>query len=723
MGQKIILSIAPGQFPQTFNVSQNDVNRELTVQIVDVDGNPYLVPNTATVKLQGTKPSTLGFSVTGTVNPNNKSVVTFETTNEMTDEYGRIPAEVRITDTDDTVLGSANLILDVEKNPHPNGTTDGSAPELIPIITQLVERAETAAEDAEDAAEDAQDILDQFNTVTASATTLPAGSDATVTYNEGAFAFGIPKGDKGDKGNTGNTGPTGPTPQLSIGSVITGEAGTDAAVTITGTDEEPVLNFTIPRGDPGKVTEDCIYAAKWDRTTNKLTRLYDAASIPTDITNFCHKGSINPNYDNPFDMLYPWRDITVCNVDLTAYRALQAGASLSSCITAIYGDPDFTYFGSENLFVGVYIPDFWYWSGEDSNGAITYCVSETEKLGYKHHEEEIRAISFAVDVGNSKVSSGAGLPLTGIQVQQIHSRANSSGFTLTDIESDDAIITLFLVEFADMNGQNAIGSGCDDCYRQNAADVIANVDNTGDYTVFEVTDSALGSYMYKGVRLDFGTSVGATTYGAIVKDFTLSGSTYTVTLDRKLSSLANDMYLSVHGFASCEFPYIGQSLGNMSGYLGTNGKANAYYRGMVLWANIYRYTLGIYRQQTTNHLWICPQGVDPDDYDALNTSYHQDTGVALPSLGSAGWQTVGANAQRIPGLYGFLATDTSNGSSSSPVGDQQYVPLASAGNTILLSGGYAYSEWYCGLFCGSWDVGASYSWWNGGGSPLLKRPQ
>ena len=50
---------------------------------------------------------------------------------------------------------------------------------------------------------------------------------------------------KGDKGETGAV------PDFSIGTVATGEPGTPAAVTITGTDEEPILNFSIPKGYKG----------------------------------------------------------------------------------------------------------------------------------------------------------------------------------------------------------------------------------------------------------------------------------------------------------------------------------------------------------------------------------------------------------------------------------------------------------------------------------------
>lgn len=121
--------------------------------------------------------------------------------------------------------------------------------------------------------------------ITATATTLPAGSSATVTKSGTAenptFEFGIPKGDKGDKGETGatgdtgpqgpqgitgprgetgktgpkgdkgDTGATGPSPIITI-TVDTLPAGSSATVTKTGSDETPNFNFGIPRGDKGE---------------------------------------------------------------------------------------------------------------------------------------------------------------------------------------------------------------------------------------------------------------------------------------------------------------------------------------------------------------------------------------------------------------------------------------------------------------------------------------
>ena len=74
------------------------------------------------------------------------------------------------------------------------------------------------------------------------------------------------KGDKGDKGEQGakgepgeqgiqgakgDKGETGATPKITVGTVTTGAAGTNAAATITGTTPNLVLNLTIPQGAKG----------------------------------------------------------------------------------------------------------------------------------------------------------------------------------------------------------------------------------------------------------------------------------------------------------------------------------------------------------------------------------------------------------------------------------------------------------------------------------------
>lgn len=62
-----------------------------------------------------------------------------------------------------------------------------------------------------------------------------------------------PQGEIGPTGATGATGPAGETPTLTIGTVTTGNPGTEAAASITGTAPNFVLNLTIPQGPTGPV--------------------------------------------------------------------------------------------------------------------------------------------------------------------------------------------------------------------------------------------------------------------------------------------------------------------------------------------------------------------------------------------------------------------------------------------------------------------------------------
>ena len=64
-------------------------------------------------------------------------------------------------------------------------------------------------------------------------------------------------GPSGETGATGPIGPTGPsgtdaeTPVITIGTIITGDPGTQASASITGTWPNFVLNLTIPQGPTG----------------------------------------------------------------------------------------------------------------------------------------------------------------------------------------------------------------------------------------------------------------------------------------------------------------------------------------------------------------------------------------------------------------------------------------------------------------------------------------
>ena len=84
----------------------------------------------------------------------------------------------------------------------------------------------------------------------------PAGATGA-TGDTGAEGPAGPTGATGDTGAegpvgpTGETGPTGAAATITIGSVTTGDPGTEASVTNSGTSEDAVFDFVIPRGEPG----------------------------------------------------------------------------------------------------------------------------------------------------------------------------------------------------------------------------------------------------------------------------------------------------------------------------------------------------------------------------------------------------------------------------------------------------------------------------------------
>lgn len=124
------IDLTPGVgIKQRISVSQYDVGRAITVNLFD-GYEPYAPPTGATAVIHGTKPSGLGFTVTGTING---TVAAFTTTAEMTAESGTMDAEIQIT-AGGVVIGMANFVFCVEKSPHPTGTVDGTTADVVNAI-------------------------------------------------------------------------------------------------------------------------------------------------------------------------------------------------------------------------------------------------------------------------------------------------------------------------------------------------------------------------------------------------------------------------------------------------------------------------------------------------------------------------------------------------------------------------------------------------------------
>ena len=461
------------------------------------------------------------------------------------------------------------------------------------------------------------------------------------------------------------------------------------------------------------------YGARWNKTQAQMTRLYDAASLPTDITNFAHRGSVNPNYSNPFDSIYPWSGIRLCNIDLNLYANLAAGDSITKCVKAWEGDVDFSY--EDENGVWRYRPEFYGKSWEDETYRY-FDVSEMAIGSYVHYPEAIvgrwhgRAVTLTVgEAEKTCLVPSVGMPAKRIAMSTLHTYAKNYGATIDSIFSIDADVLLCIVEFATMNTQNAIGNGVSELYRQ-SSDLIKE-DATNSTTV-KVLAAAGSAYCIPGAIFDIGTSNGGDQVGSFVvvsaTPNAVDAQYLDVTLNKAVTVTAAN-YWSVHGLANA----ADEEIGSKSGYIGTNGKCNSYYRGIVLFGNMWFYTLGAYENYKDQHIWIANSDEEADNYDALNTSVHYDTGLVLP--GYSGYTKKLGMLSR-SGLLSIPVFCTGiGGDSGNPTGDYFYNGVYTD-NTVLLLGCSAHAGSYAGAFCGNWSYTASNSRWACEARPRLKNP-
>ena len=179
MAQVKNINMTPDTILPYLKLSQYDVGREISFVMKD-GSQEYTVPSGATVKLEGTKPSGLGFTITCTVNG---STATAVTTAGMTDEWGTVVAELVVRQGDNRI-GSSNVRFDIERSPHPEGTTDGSAEQIIPALTLLLRQIE---EDLDDAEADIE-TMTQLKTATETAAGNAAASETAAGQSATAAA-------------------------------------------------------------------------------------------------------------------------------------------------------------------------------------------------------------------------------------------------------------------------------------------------------------------------------------------------------------------------------------------------------------------------------------------------------------------------------------------------------------------------------------------------------
>lgn len=247
--QNLNLDIIPEGVRPVIHVSQYDNQTNALRFSLFVNNQSFTIPSGAGVLINGHKPDNTAFSYQAASISGN--TVVCNVTQQMTAVPGDVDCELRIR-TSTQVIGTLNFVLRVEAAPLNDDSVISES--YIPLVEQAIDiaanlaqyiettvqaatnseasalRSAASATDAQTAASqaavDAQNIYDMYdsinaaktaansaaanannaasmlNTITAQATTLSAGSSATVTYDATAkkFTFGIPQGAKGDDG-------------------------------------------------------------------------------------------------------------------------------------------------------------------------------------------------------------------------------------------------------------------------------------------------------------------------------------------------------------------------------------------------------------------------------------------------------------------------------------------------------------------------------------------
>ena len=181
-------------------------------------------------------------------------ILTWEITRaDIGNKTGRGQAQITIQDADGTVIKTAIACTRIGES-----LGDATAPAPDPVETWIDKATGTLA-DVERAGNAAQAVADEVQRRLDNGDFVgpqgPQGEKGDPGAKGDKGDPGAPgargeKGEKGDPGRDGSPGATGATPRFTV-TAVTGEAGTAASVTQSGTAENPMVEFTIPQGMKG----------------------------------------------------------------------------------------------------------------------------------------------------------------------------------------------------------------------------------------------------------------------------------------------------------------------------------------------------------------------------------------------------------------------------------------------------------------------------------------
>lgn len=204
----------------------------IILQVVD-----WEIPEASEARIYVKKPSGKEVYNSAEVSGNE---VTIQPTTQMFVEFGRQLGQVQIVNGDD-IAATFLLEFEIEKNLAFESSAVESSDEY-GILDDLIKQAQTAISDTQAATTQAKAATSAANNAAATANKAANGADTAATAANNAAE------ELQEKVNAGDF-----TASVTVGTVTTGNPGTQASVVNSGTDKDAVFDFTIPRGDTGTV--------------------------------------------------------------------------------------------------------------------------------------------------------------------------------------------------------------------------------------------------------------------------------------------------------------------------------------------------------------------------------------------------------------------------------------------------------------------------------------
>lgn len=225
------------------------------------------IPDSSEARIYVKKPSGKEVYNTAAISGND---ITIQPTTQMFAEFGKQLGQVQIVN-DEKIAATYLLEFEIEKNLAFESSAVESSDEY-GVLDELIKQAQTAISDTQAATAQAKAATSAANNAAGAANEAANGANAAAAAANNAAE------ELQEKANAGDFSAS-----ITVGAVTTGEPGSQASVTNSGTNKDAVLDFTIPRGDTGGVENpDTVIDASTMSSQNVPTTeaVYDFVRAP-----------------------------------------------------------------------------------------------------------------------------------------------------------------------------------------------------------------------------------------------------------------------------------------------------------------------------------------------------------------------------------------------------------------------------------------------------------